>query len=202
MKKEMFENILQSGEEVIWAEGINKKAYNLKNLFRNIFIIAFLSLFFSFFIGGPASAFMSPPNSNIDETSFLLQTVSTLWIIIFSTSFTTSIVINALNAKNTYFAITNKRVIKRSGAFNNTFTHYSLKNVGNINVSGGFFDSKGKGASANLIIVTKDFHTNTDGNSHPQRLMISSLNHAYDAYKLLSEKTEGNNEVLRVKTEK
>jgi len=106
-----------------------------------------------------------------------------------------------LNANNTFFAITNKRIIKRSGAFNNKFIHYSLKNIGNVEVIGSVFDSKGSDGSAKLIITTKDFHTNTDGNRTPKYLVINSLNKAYKAYSLLSEKTEGNNEVFRIKTE-
>lgn len=57
------------------------------------------------------------------------------------------IIILNQNARNTFCCITNKRVIKRSGAFNNKFVHYSLKNVGTIRVSGGIFDSKNQNPS-------------------------------------------------------
>lgn len=56
--------------------------------------------------------------------------------------------------------------------------------------------------SADLLITVKDFHTNTDGNTTPMELIIESLNNAYEAYKIINELTEGNNESLRVKIEK
>ena len=88
------------------------------------------------------------------------------------------------------------------GAFSDDFKHYSLKNIGNVQVDGSIFDSKGNNPSANLLITVKDFHTNTDGNTRPMVLNIESLNNAYEAYKLINELTDGNNENLRVKIEK
>ena len=98
------------------------------------------------------------------------------------------------HAKNTFCCITNKRVIKRSGAFNNDFKHYYLKNIGNVRVDGGIFDSKGDNPSANLVITVKDYHTNTDGNANPTYLVIESLDNVYDAYKMINKLIEGNNE--------
>ena len=107
-----------------------------------------------------------------------------------------------LVANNMFLAITNKRIIKRSGAFNNKFIHYSLKNIGTCEVVGSIFDKKGKDGSANLIVTVKDFHTNTDGNAFPVTLNVDCLNNAYNAYNILSEQVDGNNESLRVKLEK
>ena len=42
---------------------------------------------------------------------------------------------------------------------------------------------------------------NTDGHTSPLKLTVKSLNRAYEAYNVLSEKVEGNNEVLRIKSE-
>ena len=111
------------------------------------------------------------------------------------------IIILTKNAKNTFCCITNKRIIKRSGAFTNNFEHYSLKNIGNVQVNGSIFDSKGDNPSASLFITVKDYHTNTDGNTTPMVLSVESLNNAYEAYKIINELTEGNNESFRVKIE-
>ena len=107
-----------------------------------------------------------------------------------------------LQAKNTFFCITNKRIIKRDGAFSNNFVHYSLKNIGTVEIDGSIFDSKEDNPSARLNITVKDYHTNTDGNSTPKKLSIDCLDHAYEAYKMLNNLTAGNNENLRIKIEK
>ena len=52
------------------------------------------------------------------------------------------------------------------------------------------------------MIIVKDYHTNTDGNANPMVMQVESLNDVYEAYKMLSELTEGNNKYLRVKLEK
>lgn len=110
-----------------------------------------------------------------------------------------SIKLSSMNANNTYLCITNKRIIKRSGVFSCKYVHYSLRNVGTVSVSESFFDTKGKNASASLIVDVKFFHNNVNGFC---RLVVHSLKNAYNAYNLLVDQTEGNNEVLRVKTEK
>lgn len=92
----------------------------------------------------------------------------------------------------------NKRIIKRTGAFNKNFIHYTLKNIGTVQVIGRIVDSK---TSATLLITTKDFHTDSKGNTHANRLRVSSLYNAYEAYNVLSEIVDGNNETLRVKIE-
>ena len=55
---------------------------------------------------------------------------------------------------------------------------------------------------ATLLITTKDFHNDSNGNVSAARLKISSLCNAYEAYKVLNELTEVNNENLMVKIEK
>ena len=56
--------------------------------------------------------------------------------------------------------------------------------------------------SATLLITTKDFHTDSNGNNITHQLAINSLYNAYEAYNILTEMVEGNNESLRVKVEK
>ena len=128
------------------------------------------------------------------SSMIIIGTILFLWFLV---CLITLSILNK-NGKNTFLCITNERIIKRSGTFNNKFNSYSLKNVGTITITHGIFDSNGEKPSATLIILVKDYHTN---NSHTGALKINSLNNAYDAYKLLNELTKGNNEVLRIKTE-
>ncbi len=195
MRKEMFEHILLSDEHIVWAKGVNKRAYITKTLVKSFFLCAVLSMFFGVFIGAPVSA-----ATDRETAGEFFSVIFTVAGIIFALIFTSSVINTVLSAQNTFFAITDKRVIKRSGAFNNTFSHYSLKNIGNIIVTGDVFDSKGPDGSANLTIVANDFHTNTDGNRVQKSMTVHALDNGYKAYSVLTEMTEGNNEVLRVET--
>ncbi len=186
--KEKFENILQSEEEIIFVEGVNKIAFFLKNIFA-IPVIT-LILFSGIYLAVDTQ--IGTKGTNLFNTLIIIFCIISFLTII------TSILIS----RNLYFAITNKRIIMRSGAFNNKFIHYSLKNVGTIEVSGGILDSKGTNGSATLIISIKDFHLNTDGNAYPKQLRVSSLKKGYKAYSILSKEVDGNNESLRVKVEK
>ena len=200
MEKERFENILQKDEEIIWAEGVNKGAFKIKNCLKYVVKFALVGAFVAqivTIVAGVATS-DSPDSSAISVFKYWPIT----WLIVFVIGIFVGIILSTLEANNTYFAITNKRIIKRSGIFNISFIHYSLKNIGTVNVQGGIFDSRGENASASLFITVKDFHTNTDGNTRPMRLSIDSLNCAYKAYNLLSEEVDGNNENLRVKLEK
>jgi len=188
--KEMFQMVLQKGEEIKWCNRANAKASMLKGLVPAIA----LGAFFSIWICGFLTPIINFGNRNFTPTNMFAPALFIFPIII-----ACYIIYAILNAKNTYFCITNKRIIKRSGAFNNNFIHYTLKNVGTIQVVGGIVDSNG---SATLLITTKDFHTDNKGNANANRLRINSLYDAYEAYNILSELVDGNNETLRVKLEK
>lgn len=187
----MFKQVLQNDEEILFEEGVNKKAFIKKGLLSGIGLSAFISCFPAQFIT-IACAMITDGGKGI----MIVWPIS--WAIIFVIGIILSYVITKLESKNTYFAVTNKRIIKRYGAFNNKYVHYSLKNVGTVMVSGSIFDTD---ESANLIVSVKDFHMNTDGHTSPLKLTVKSLNRAYEAYNVLSEKVEGNNEVLRIKSE-
>lgn len=196
MLSDKFKMILENNEKVIWCGDINVSARTKKKLFKTML----LGLFPPF-----AVMMLGVPYTVVLLVLSLLKVIP-LWIGLAHFAFSTVVGILYVSiltkdGKNTYLCITNNRVIKRSGAFNNKFVSYTLKNIGTIEVVGGIFDKKGKTPSANLLITVKDYHTNTDGNSRPKKLEIISLNNAYEAYKILNERTKGNNEVLRIKSE-
>ena len=195
--KEKFEMVLDKNEEIKWCNDINVSAYVKKNFFKT-FLFGLFPPFALLMLGVPYGWLL---------LLLSLLNVIPMWIGVVHFSFSVVvclvyIIILNKSAKNTFCCITNKRIIKRSGAFTNDFKHYSLKNIGNVQVDGSIFDSKGDNPSANLLITVKDYHTNTDGNSIPKVLTVESLNNAYEAYKIINELTEGNNESFRVKVEK
>ena len=124
MKKEKFEQVLQKDEEVLWAEGVNKGAYFLKNGLTGIIAVGIVAIFISFMY----VAISSQTNSNV---FFTLDSIFKLFGILFGIGMILSFIGIALVANNIFLAITNKRIIKRSGAFNNKFipvsyTHLTL----------------------------------------------------------------------------
>jgi len=195
--KEKFEILLDKDEEIRWSNGINISAYVKKNVFKT-FLFGLFPPFALLMLGIPYSWVL-----------LILSSLNVIPMWIGLAHFAFSIVVCIVyvfilikGAKNTFFCITNKRIIKRSGTFTNDFVHYTLKNIGTIRVDGSIFDSKDNNPSASLVITVKDYHTNNDGNTSPDMLIVESLNDAYKAYKTLSELTEGNNESLRIKLEK
>lgn len=189
-----FEMILDKNEQIKWCNNINSSAYVKRRFFKTLLF----GLFPPF-----AVLMLGIPYSWVLLLLAILKVIP-MWIGIAHFSFAiiaSLIYINVLSksANNTFFCITNKRIIKRSGAFNNDFQHYSLKNIGNIEVDGNIFDRKGYNPSASLIITVKDYHANADSTIP---FIVESLNNAYEAYTLLTTITEGNNENLRIKLEK
>lgn len=195
MFEEKFRMVLQKDEEVKW----NNKSNVMASVFKRLIPTILFGIFLSLFICGMFVPIITSISNFGEMSNFTPADMFKPAIIVFPLLVLPFIFYSFLEAKNTYFCITNKRIIKRSGAFNNNFIHYTLKNVGTVQVVGGITDSNG---SATLLITTKDFHTDSEGNTHANRLKINSLYGAYEAYNILSELVEGNNETLRVQLEK
>jgi len=187
MCREKFNMILNKNEEIIWCKGINASANTKKR-----FLLSFLIITFMFLLIGINTIVITLQLKQF--SSGIVFGVFISWLIVCLISLS----ILKRDGKNTFLCITNERIIKRSGAFNNRFDSYSLKNVGTITITHGIFDSNGENPSATLIILVKDYYTN---DSHSSALKIISLDNAYEAYKILNELTKGNNEVLRIKEE-
>ncbi len=194
MYKDKFEMILQKNEEIKWSGNVNIVASVIKSLFAALLAIGIPILLSSIPVG-----LLSGDKKGVYDFPALISNAGIYYLLILSIILISTSIVSILGSANTFLCITDKRIIKRYGAFNNKFIHYSLKNVGTINVTGGFFDNRGAMASANLSVAIKDFASNENSSA---ALKVVSLRGAYDAYKLLSSLVEGNNEVLRVKTEK
>ena len=196
MKEDMFKVILDDDEKVLWCEGVNKDAY-IKKCATKLFLIGLFPPFALLMLGVPYTLlFLVLSLFNV------IPLLAGIIHFIFSICVVCAY-LKCLNmeADNTGICITDKRLIKRSGIFNSKFIHYSLRNIGTVEVAGGLFDRKDSNPSADLIVSVKDFHMNSDGESHHTKLSVISLNNAYDCYKKLSDLTEGNNETIRIKHE-
>ncbi len=183
--KEKFTSILTDDEKIIWANQVNTKAASKHSFISNIWAIAL---------------FIVPA---IVMIPFIAVNRAPAWILIFPLIpflivYTILIWITIKSANNTYFAITDKRIIKRYGAFANKYVHYSLKNAGNVEAHGTIYDKKDTPESATLIITVKDFHNDTSGYYNTDLMIINHLECGYEAYKTLTKLIEGNNEKIRV----
>ena len=150
----------------MWVGDVNKKAYVL----INSFIAGCCSLLISFFLIFPA--LFSPVYELL-----ILVVGAPILVFLFSLPFVIR------SAKNTYFCITDQRIIRRSGVFNNDYISYSLKNVGTVSINASIFDNKeNKSGSASLKIVTTHFYASQSQNGSttvPQGLKAVCLNKAY-----------------------
>lgn len=193
MFEKKFVEVIQKDEEIKWCNNVNSGARAMKAMKPVLTIFLVLGVFISF---------PSIPLFLTKEITYeIFLTIYKIFGLVVAFTCLVAMIFSNIKSFNTFFCITNKRVILRTGAFANDYVHYSLKNIGTIKVDGSIFDKKGKNASANLQISVKDFHNNTDGVGANVVLGVSSLYNVYEAYNMLSEMVEGNNEVLRIKTE-
>ena len=182
--KEKFDIVLQKDEEIKWC--------NKTDIFSNLLSVIIASVFLGLCIWGLnlfGNKFGNLPPLYIGYIIVIIIILIYIKYIV--------------DAMTTCIAITNKRIIKRTGAFTKNFVYYSLKNIGTIEIQGTIFAFN---KSATLSIILKNFHIdnniNNNGNSIQNKLVIPLLRDAYVAYNILSELTYGNNENLRVKIEK
>lgn len=190
MRKEMFENVLQNDENIIWSDGINSLSYYFNHLFSFLFYYAIIWGFFCFMM----NYFYTVSQS----TTYSFGLFFKVFIIVFIFGTVLYTVCSLLNSSNMFFAITDKRIILRKGFFGKKYYHYSLNNIGNCSVEGSFFDKKGKNGSATLKIMVKNFYTDTSNELLTSLLLVENLNNAYQAYNVLSEKIT-DNDSFRVK---
>ena len=122
MNTKVFEDVLKEDEEIIFAEGVNKKAYIFKE-----FGFAVIGLTF---FGSSSSIFCCiSAYKNICIIYYGINLFRYLSNFCLAINY-----FRIFKIKKYFFAITNKRIIKKSGTFNREFVDYSLKNVGTVHV--------------------------------------------------------------------
>lgn len=102
--REKFEMLLDRDEEIMWVNNVNIKACVLKGLIPSIVLGIFMSIFMTPFL----YLFMFS-NTLMESKTFqpiLILSISAIIMI-------GNLILIYLSAKNTYIAITNKRIIKR-----------------------------------------------------------------------------------------
>ncbi len=185
--EERFAMVLKDDEQVCWCGAANVAAHILRAVRTALIILimpTIMTMFPVIFLVG---------NGSVGRA---LARCWPYYAVAYGAVILAVIIGALLNAENTAFCITDQRAISRGGAFGNHLVHYSLKNVGTVQVRGTIFDSRGAHPSGDLIVSVKDFHNDVD--AQPQKLVVRSLSDVYDAYNVLTQLCEGNNETLRV----
>lgn len=193
MLEHNFTSILMQDEEVKFVQGVDKRAYTIKKTISNILVVLIADIFISQFVTVFGNMF------TMGDMGFIAWPIT--FGIVLLLGMPVAFLFASLSANNTFFCITDKRIILKYGVFNFKFIDYSIRNIGTTSVQGSVFDTQGEHASANLVIVTKNFHNDTNSKEAHTAVKVISLVDAYYAYKLLNEMTQGHDEVYRIKME-
>lgn len=182
--------MLREDEKVLWVGEVNKSAF-VKYRLRISFLFGLIP-----HLGIVTLGLTFPYNLVL----LILSVTSVIPIWIGLIHFTLSVIawiIYASHIKklanNTYFCITDKQIIKRSGAYANDYQRFPLTNIGTIEIDANIYDSKHSPESATLKVIVKNF---TAGDSKGI-LTINNLSDAHVAYKILSKYSD--NEAVRIK---
>ena len=89
------------------------------------------------------------------------------------------------SANNTFFCVTDKRVIKRYGVFKTDYIELPYDAIKITNMKTSIFDREEGVRTANLIIISNVLVAGNES-AHGAQITISSLNHVDEAYKLVS----------------
>jgi uncharacterized membrane protein YdbT with pleckstrin-like domain len=171
-----IDKVLERGEEVIW-EGVPVKGpFMLKRLVLGVFFLAFFGLFlFPMFLPAiPAAIDQSPwflLCCSIPAFLTLTFVVLLLWWV-------------AISYRNTYYALTNRRLIIQKGVIGRDFSMVEFHRVTHSGVNVGFFDKMIGGSSGSLKV-----HTAGTGGQKGTNLVFENIADPYDLFKLLDRKT-------------
>lgn len=183
-----FSMILSSDETIQFCEGVYKPAFLIKRLRTTLLLTLFLGGFFSFFFMGFSAAF----NMEMVENPFTWffnfdNKILKVYLLIVATAFVVSCFTHILASSNTYFCVTNKRFIIRSGGFSTNFVDYELKDIFSVEVTSGMFDLQGENASGNINITLRQYESDSEGKLLNKSVGVSSIMNAYKAYKIMDE---------------
>lgn len=163
MYDDKFTSILEVDEKIIWTSNVNVFNYIIRG-FLSIFICIFWTLLLIFFL---------------NKTFFACLLIMLICIVVLLNK----------NAHNTYFSITNKRIIKRYGIFKPNFVGYPILNIKSIKVTEKKILFKKEKTTNFTFFIPFDYD---NGVSLNYSLEIKALNNAYEALEILTKLTKKN----------
>ena len=179
-----LDKVLDKDEKVFWEGTPKVKPYLFQSIGGTIFGIILLIFLIPFIIlpilaansqGTMAwfiGAFMIIPL--IALLSALGAVFSPLWAY--------------LSLRNTYFAITNKRVIIQKGIIGRDFEYVDFDQITNAEVNVGFWDKVvGKNSGSILISTASSFTYGRRGQQIPHPYTLSNIDNPYEVFKLFKD---------------
>ena len=136
-EKNLLPYFIQPGERLLWEGRPNKRSFLLRGswwlipfslLWSALPIYIYASWLYSFFSGTP----FSYNGSATSQGSLGLLAFIGIFLLIGLYMLFGRFLIAAREADNTYYMLTNHRVLIQSGAINRIITEYSLKMLGNV----------------------------------------------------------------------
>lgn len=147
----VFERILLNNEYIIKTYRPNRKRWIWNTLYSPLVImICFCG------VVGMIVAVNIINQKNLDDFSFYVPIIILAGILIFF--FTLGIINGILNAKNTYYAVTNKRLIAKIGKREDYFQFYDLKDLGYSQIKVTYLDKKMHPNTGTIIFSNRYFN--------------------------------------------
>ena len=160
-----IDKVLDKNEKVFWEGAPQGKPYVLSNSIILSFFLAFIVVPLLLIL--PLVIF---PDL-LDETQGQLFFI----ILIFALDWCLGILFAYLSLKNTYFAITNKRVIIQKGIIGRDFQYIDFDQIKNAEVNVGLWDKLFGKNSGSILISSAGYHN------------LSNIDDPYKAFKLFKD---------------
>lgn len=175
------EKILDKNEKVFWEGAPQGKPYVLRSLggtIVGVFLLMFLVPFFvvPFLAKGAPIWFMG---------SFM---IIPLIFLFFALAALLSPLWAYLNLRNTYFAITNKRVIIQKGIIGRDFEYIDFDQITNAEVNVGFWDKVAGNNSGSILISSAGSFTYGRHEEQTARpYTLGNIGNPYEVFKLFKD---------------
>lgn len=171
--RKIFEDVLDSGEQIIYTYKPNKK----KSLFTNILLVVVVLLFFC---GGMAIA-MFVPEEGYEP---LAPIFSAIPVSCFLIGIIIAICLTNLWIKKTVYAVTEKRIIIRTGIVGVDFKSLDIDSVGALEVYVSIFDKMLGGKTGTIKFGSMSSPINGQNGTG---YAFSSIEAPYKNYKIIKE---------------
>lgn len=182
--KEQFEQIIDKGEEVLLTFKPNRKRFVA---IPNVVMTIFLAISLIILIVVVAILLKSEPSDVVVPTFYTMLGV----VILFGLMEIFFFIILHVRYKKTFYCLTNKRIIIRTGFIGVDFKTLDIKMVGAIDIRVGLLDKIIKPATGNIYFGSSASPIITGNNGvFSSSFTFEHIDDAYTTYKEIKEKIE------------
>lgn len=175
MRAENFEQIKTENEKFVWTDKPNFLPFMASLIPIFIFAIIWGSFDFFFFI---KPMLLDKEHSSSVDTftiAFFGFHLIPVWIALISLFY------QPLNHKKTFYALTDQRILIRSGVIGTDYKSYSLKSISDLNVNVGILDNANN--TGTISFCTGHF----DSNGKAEKGKLIGIQKPYEIFKLIQQ---------------